>query len=192
MFYVFDLNVFEANWTINTEQGFSKIMAINKLNNRTARAKGWVTDWNSEIKNIWLKIVIDECIEFMLITSALNGYPIGGVDIRNKIKITLEKLLKKYTESQCFTIIWAFCQLSKNCLKDQGVYYKDHKEINAFTSTVFDERCEELLEDDYEIHGMTRPVICPRSKLNKIFFNNILGIKGDAGYYTLMNDFIKK
>ena len=189
---VFDLNVFEANWTINTEQGFSKIMAINKLNNRTARAKGWVTDWNMEIKNIWLKIVIDECIEFMLITSAQNGYPIGGVDVRNKIKITLKKLLEKYTESRCFTIIWAFCQLSKNCLQDRGVYYKDHQEINSFTSTVFDERCKELLEDDYEIHGMTRPVICPRSKLNKIFFNDILGIKGDAGYYTLMNDFIKK
>jgi len=189
---VVDLNIYEANWSINTENEISKMIRIDQLNASSANAMDWVSDWNHEIKKVWLKIVIDECLEFLLITSVQSGYPVKGVGICNKIKVTLEKLFNKYTQSQCFRIIWSLCQYCADCFQNNGIYNRDYEQINSFIAEVFDKKCEEFMLDDYDICGTNRPLFCPRSKLNELFFNDILKLKGDSGFQILLSDYIKK
>jgi len=189
---VVDLNIYEANWSINTEQGLSKIVTIDQFNASSANAMSWSSDWNNEIKKVWLKIVIDECIEFLLITSAQRSYPIKGVEVCNKIRVTLESLFNKYTQSQCFRIIWSLFQYCADNLENKGIYNRDYEQINSFTAEIFDKKCEEFMQGDYDICGTNRPLFCPRSKLNQLFFNDVLKLKGDSGFQILLSDFIKK
>ena len=137
-----------------------------------------------------LEIATEECLEFFVVMSDKLGFPLTGTHARGQIKKILLTILKKLPQSYCFKFIWRECESNALSFYDLGFYNKDYFMINEiFEASVFHES-EKLLEDPSE-KGISRHHYCPRSQLNKLFFNEFLGFDADTAYYLTPVEFLE-
>jgi len=184
------LNIYEAHWKININPELPNVVEIVRFTNFIATDPTAAKNWREQINKMRLEIAIDECLEFFVVMSEKLGYPLTGALTQGQIKKCLLRILKKLPQSHCFKFIWMECKSNALGFYDFGLYHKDYCLINKFFQYSITFESQELLENAYK-KGITRPIYCPRSKLNKLFFNEFLGFDTDKAFYVSPGNFLQ-
>ncbi len=175
------LSPFEEYWKINLSCGFAYINIHKVLLKDSEKPLTLIDKWKPHLREIWLGISLDECIEYL--NQTLFEYEFE-IELNSKLKNTLLNLLKTLPPSHCFQLINNICFLCKNNFEPNN-HNKDS--ITNFIITELDLSADKLQQGKLNLTGIDRPYTCPRSILSYIFFNELFKFKLDYmfGYTPL-------
>jgi len=187
---VVGLNLYKSNWKINLDSSFSKLYEIEQPPRYSALDSDFHEACKDEINNFRLEIIVNECLEFLVAASAKIGFPVTGIKVQNQIKKVLLKLLSETSQAVCFQFIWAVCEITADFCTEVGLYNKNYSMINGLFLVRAKNHTLFYLGQD-NVLRFTRPIFCPQSELNKLFFNDFLGFDDDSAFYQTPQEFLK-
>jgi len=189
---VVGLNLYKSNWKINLDSSLSYLYEIEQSPRYSALDSDFHEAFKDEINNFRLDIIVNECLEFLVAASAKIGFPVTGIKVQNQIKKALLKILSETSQAVCFQFIWSVCEITANFCKEVGLYNKNYSMINGLFLVRAKNHTLFYLGQDTQHYRFTRPIYCPQSKLNKLFFNDFLEFDDDSAFYQSPQEFLKQ
>ena len=127
---------------------------------------------------IWKKIALDESIEYLLYSMDSIGF---DFEVGDKTRKTFSDLLKTFSVSQIYNIIWRSSNTSLRFYKEMHVNKK-----HAANSVITNCRNygEQAIANKYDLTNYNRVGKCLQSEISEFFFNKILQI-GDDGFFCV-------
>lgn len=140
----------------------------------------WPEQWQIEALNLWKRIAIEECKQFLTSSLASHGFQFKpGNDIHQSISLFLEN----HSIAQAFAILW------RSACDADSVYQtsKSHRTQSALYSiAAFRQYAKRSELDGWEISPRDLFARNDRSLLSNFFFDSVLQL-GDKAYTTVPN-----
>lgn len=139
------------------------------------RNESWPEHWRGEALNLWKKIALQECFQYLEVVLTEHGFPFAPGE---KTNLTFSNLLEEYSVAQMYNFIW-------RAAKDAASFYlrervnKQHA-ANTIVGSI-QRQAERALAENWQVKPYRRDFRCPQSIVSQVLFNTALRI-GEEGF----------
>lgn len=148
---------------------------LNDIEQTAYEPFSWPPHWASAVKGLWFDIALAECKEYYRHCAAERGLPESGATSTDAM---LRNLLRDYSVSQCYRIIWAAARdtsdflLRRKCTRSHAANYM---------IGVCQRWADRARADNWYVQRYKRILSLPRSSISHVLFDVFLKI-GEAGF----------
>lgn len=160
-------------WALPKSSSQSEPELISELE-EIFRTKEWPDHWDNETGDLWRKIALEECLQYLKISLEDHGFVFSPGE---KTTLVIKGALAHFSVSQIYNMIW-------RAAKDAAAYYvreRVSKQHAANTVVGAIQRyAERAKAEGWEVKPYGRDRRCPQSFVSEIFFNTVLQIGADG------------
>jgi hypothetical protein len=132
------------------------------------RSGDWPDGWNCEVDDLYRKIALHECLQYLRIKMEEHGFELR---IGDKTQQVLEIVLNHFSIGQACSFIW-------RAVKDAAAFYmrKNVSKRHAANTIPGSIRrtADRAIAEDWEIQAYRRDYNAPQSELSRLFFDVVL------------------
>lgn len=140
----------------------------------------WSEDWCQEASEIWKKVALSECKEYLLFVLDEHHFEFNPGE---KTTQYLEYALENFSTAQVFNTIW-------RAAKDAAAYYQRERiskrqAANAAIAAI-QKYSERAIAENWEIKPYRRNYKCPQSIISEVLYNFALKL-AEEGFQLIPN-----
>jgi hypothetical protein len=148
---------------------------INDIEQVAQKNSSWPTSWWAQFRDVWYEIAFSECLEFYIYQSEIRNLLIPS---RSAVELMLQNLLKVFSVSQCYQIIYSGAQQTADfiILNESNRHQASNYMIGACQR-----RGERARAEGWVLKGFYRDFNLPQSSISRVYFDQFLRI-GERGF----------
>jgi hypothetical protein len=139
------------------------------------RTMNWPEDWHDQQIDLWRKIALQECLQYLNVTTSEHGFSFNPGE---KTELVFKNLLEDYSVSQAYNLVW-------RAVKDAAAFYMRERVSKKHAANTVVGSIQRQLDraraEGWEIKKYRRDRRCPQSMISQVLYDTVLQI-GEDGF----------
>lgn len=161
-----------AYWVLNIHDPMGLLHSIEQI---ARNHLAWPTSWWAQFRDVWFEIALSECLEFYMHQSDMRKLLTSN---HSAIERLLRSLLKDFSVSQCYQIIYAGAQQAADFLV---LNQWERQQASHYMIRACQRRGDRARIEGWVLKGFPRDFNLPQSCISRVFFDHFLRI-GERGF----------